>query len=463
MRRLAAWWLALFAVYVATLGIPAFAASDHGGDEPHYLLTAASIAGDGDVDLANQYAARTYRAFYPYPLDPHGRLTGGRRHEPHGVGFPLLIAPAYALGGATLVEIQMAALAALAFVLAMALARRLVPEPWATAGPLVVALSPPALAYSTAVYPELTAGAFLAGAALLALHVRERPRMVTALGAGLLLGVLPWLGTKYALPGAVVAFAVLRWLWRRGRRTAGILAAEAMLMSGVVYVTVNDRLFGGITPYAADLPGQSATDASFPGGYLDRAHRLVGLWLDREYGMLRWAPFLALAGFAVWLLWRSRRDRVARALAGQRDVEAAAMLLAGVLGAQVVVAAFLSPTMFGFWFPGRHLVAALPAAGALAAWGLRRTPRAGAVLGALTLVASGWLYLELRLGDGGWVAPSSTAPWGPVEWLLPLFGVGSAWADVVMALAVTGVAALLVLEWRQWRQTAAMSREAYSA
>ena len=64
--------------------------------------------------------------------------------------------------------------------LAAALARRLVPDPWATAAPLVVALSPPALAYATAVYPEMPAAALLAGAALLALRVRERPRRAPA-------------------------------------------------------------------------------------------------------------------------------------------------------------------------------------------------------------------------------------------------------------------------------------------
>ena len=30
------------------------------------------------------------------------------------------------------------------------------------------------------------------------------------------------------------------------------------------------------------------------------------------------------------------------------------------LGAQLLVAAFIAPTMFGFWFPPRHLLAALP-------------------------------------------------------------------------------------------------------
>ena len=80
---------------------------------------------------------------------------GGRLVEPHGLGFPLLLAPAYALGGPTLVELLLAAVAALAFVLGAALARRVVPDPWATWAALLAGLSPPALAHATAV----TAGA----------------------------------------------------------------------------------------------------------------------------------------------------------------------------------------------------------------------------------------------------------------------------------------------------------------
>ena len=49
----------------------------------------------------------------------------GQLHEPQGVGMPLAISPAYALGGrAARVELAIAALTALAFVLAAALARR---------------------------------------------------------------------------------------------------------------------------------------------------------------------------------------------------------------------------------------------------------------------------------------------------------------------------------------------------
>ena len=118
----------------------------------------------------------------------------GRSVEPQGIGFPLLIAPAYALGGANAVEAFLAAIAALGFVLAAAVGRRMVPEPWASGAALLVGLSPLALAHATTVYPDAAAGTALAGAALCALRVRERPALGSALVGATLLAVLPWLG-----------------------------------------------------------------------------------------------------------------------------------------------------------------------------------------------------------------------------------------------------------------------------
>ena len=157
MRRALALWLLLFGVYAATLGL-----HDQHGDARHYLLAAESLQHDGDVDLLNQYAQRGVR--------PRGELTAGRLNEPYGIGFPLLILPAYALGGDKAVELFLAAIAALALVFAYRLALRAAPDPWALGAAAAIGLSPPLLAYGTAVYPELTAGAVLAGAALLALR-----------------------------------------------------------------------------------------------------------------------------------------------------------------------------------------------------------------------------------------------------------------------------------------------------
>lgn len=455
-------WLALFGVYAGTLGIHALGHADYTVDEAHYLLAARSIVKDHDVDLTDEYQGREYRSFYPGRLRRDGAVTSGRLDEPRGLGLPLLIAPAYAIGGAKAVELFLAAIAALAFLLAAALARRLVPEPWATAAPVACALSPPALAYATSVTPELPAGALLAGACLLALKARDRPRRRGALACAALLAPLPWLGLKFALPGAVVVLALVRWLRRRERQLAALLAGEVILASAVTYVSVNDRLFGGFTPYAAQLPGRQPTGADSVGDYFGRAERLVSLWLDRDFGLLRWAPVFALSFLALWLLWRSRRDRLARAISDVADVQGAASLLVAVAGAQVFVAAFLSPTLSGASFPARELVPALPVAAALAAWGLRHAPRVGAVLITLTLAASVWLYLWLRLADGQWVAPGTPAPWGPLERIFPPYVAGAGWTGVVTGVSAGALVFLVAREWRHWRRSATSPSSVYS-
>ena len=451
VRRAAAVWIVLFAAYAATIGLPAFGTSQFGGDEPHYLLTAESIVSDHDLDLRDEYAARAYRDWYPYVLERHGKLTNGQANEPHGAGFPLLIAPAYALGGPLAVQLLMAAIAALAFTLAARLARRVVPEPWASAAALVCGLSPPALAYGTTVTPELTAGALIAGAALLALGARERPRIRRVAGAGFMLGALPWLGLVFAIPGAVVALALLRWLRRRARGFAMLVVGELIVFSGVMYVTINDQLFGGFTPTAADVAGRGLDDLSLS-DVTGRVPRLVALWVDRSYGVLRWAPVLALAFFALWLLWRSRRDRLADLVPDRRDVEVAATLAGLVCAVQVLVATFVAPTMFGFWFPGHYLIVAFPMAVMLVAWGLRVAPRAGAVLSALTLATSVWWYAVLRIDGRGIIGPTSRAPLGPLDGALPLFGTRVGGRDGGAGGRRRGVRRRCVaFEWRSWR------------
>src|ERR671916_2740415 len=324
MRRTLALWLLLFGVYASTIGLDAFGDSDYGGEQPHYLLAAESLSRDANVDLKDEYAERAYRDFYPYDLDKHGEETEGRLNEPRGLGFLLFILPAYAVGGAQGVELFLAAIAALAVALAYRLALRVVPDPWAIGAAAVAGLSPPFVAYGSAVYPELSAGAALAGAALLALRLDQRPGWRSAFGCFALLGALPWLGTKFALPGLVIGVFAARTLWRGHRRTLAVGAVELSLFSVALMIGINEALYGGPTPYSADVAGETATDASFPIGYLERVYRLVALFIDREFGLLRWAPVFALAFAGLWWLWRSRRDRLARAVPRVRAVELAA-------------------------------------------------------------------------------------------------------------------------------------------
>jgi hypothetical protein len=254
----------------------------------------------------------------------------------------------------------------------------------------------------------------------------------------------------------------VRALWRARKRTLAVGSVELALFSVALYVGINEAFYGGPTPYSADVEGESTTDASFPGGYLERAYRLVALFVDRDYGLLRWAPLFALAFAGLWLLWRSHRDQLARAVPGVREIELTAGVCAAALGAQLLVAAFLAPTMFGFWFPPRHLLAALPLAIPLIAWGLRHAPRLGVVLSALTLAASVWLYVDVRWGGGSFVTERTDAPFGPLTEAFPYFGTEAGWAYWLAGAVGLAVAALVGREARHSRQTAGATRARYS-
>jgi hypothetical protein len=399
------------------------------------LLIAESIVSDSDVDLRDEYRAEKYAAWIDGDLLPVAGLTKGRLHEPPGVGLGLLLAAPYAVAGEVGAELFVAALLALGFVAAAALARRLVPDPWASGAILVAGLSAPILGWSTTIASEPVAAAAVAGAALYTLRVRDEPTFRRATTAALLIAVLPWLSVKYVPLAAVCAIVLARWLRRRRRGLTAFAALEVVLVPAVMLITVNERLYGGLTPYAA-VPGD-ATGADGLGDYLERSDRLVTLFVDPSWGLLVWAPFGALAFYAMELLVRSVRERLSVALPSVVDVEVTAGFLVALCATQVAVAAFLAPAFEERAFPGRELLAVVPVAGALCAWGLRHAPRIGAGLGALTLAASAWLLVGARVGDGELAPPSGPLPWGGAE----------------EAVAVVAAAAVIFLLARDfWRE-----------
>ena len=220
-----------------------------------------------------------------------------------------MILPAYAIGGHEAVELFLAAIAALAIALAYALARKR-PDPWALGAAAAVGLSPPLLAYGTAVYPELTAGAVLAGAALLALRLDSQPGWRLAFPCFPAARRLPWLGVRFVPAGIVVGVVAARALWRSRRRTLTIGSVEVALFSVALFVGLNEALYDGPTPYSA---ADSATGASSAADYLERLPRLATLFVDPDFGLLRWAP-LFFVFLGLWWLWRSRHDHLARAV-----------------------------------------------------------------------------------------------------------------------------------------------------
>src|SRR5690606_744622 len=126
-----------------------------------------------------------------------------------------------------------------------------------------------------------------------------------------------------------------------------------------------------------------------------------------------------------------------------------AALCGGALLASIAVGAFLAPTMFGFWFPARHILAGLVFATPLIGWALRRLPRLGTVLGLVGVAASAWVWVYVRWEGGGLVGPLPDAPWGPLVGAFPLFA-DAAWPYVLAG--ALGVALAAAIGWELARE-----------
>lgn len=405
----------LFAVYAAGLGIPSTPGRDLRPSEARALLSADSLVSGGNLDLTDQYRARAWRPFYRGTLTPNADAVNGRLLDPQGMAFPALVAPAYAIGGRLAVELFLAAITAAGFAIAASLGRRLVPDPWAPGAALAVGLSPPAVLAATTITPAMTCATLIAGAALLALRVRDDPNGGPAIGCAALLAPVVWLSPLAAVPAAVVAVALFRWLRRRRRAWTGIAAIEIVLVSVIVYVSVNGRLYGGLTPYSAAAAPGPPTGIGGPGDIVDRLPRLVTLWADPAFGLLLYAPFLAMAFGSLWLLWRSRSDRLSRAFPAEVDVEVAAGFLAAICAAAFLAAVVLVPSLNGR-IPAEPLAVALPCAAGLCAWALRRWVRMGTVLAAIGVLLTCWMLVAARTDSDGAVSPSRGAvPWAQLR------------------------------------------------
>ena len=243
----------------------------------------------------------------------------------------------------------MAAIAALAFVLAAALARRLVPEPWATAGRCSSALSPPALAVrGDGRSPSSPAGALLCGAVLLrAAGARARRACATPTAARRCSRCCRgWSrSTSSRAPGRASCSCAGRAGAAGGCVALGVGRGDGRPRSSSSRRSTTS-LYGGFTPYSAADPGEPATARDAPADYLERAPRLVGpvarprrraaaLGARPRAGVLRGLAAVALAPRAP--------GRPAPGAPGRRDRRRARRSRSAA--ATVAVAAFGAPTL----------------------------------------------------------------------------------------------------------------------
>jgi hypothetical protein len=344
---------ALFAVAAVTFlaaGLHYGARLRVSGDEPHYLLMAQSLWRERDLDLRDNFERGDYREYLPALPAPHfgAPRRDGRPYPGHSPGLPLLLAPAYALGGRMACIVLLALAAAALAAQVRALAERATRDVCAAGWAWAAAVGPPVFFYSFHVYTEVPSALALALALRLLL---SQPATGAAAAAAALASTLPWLHAKMA--PAAVGLGVLALLRLRGRPLAAFAGVAGALAAA--YGLYHQWIFGSPTPLAAygGMP---------PGALAVHPLRaLAGLLLDRSFGLLPVAPLflLALGGLA--------------ALARARGGDGRAHLLVG--------GAVLAPLLgWRMWWggqcpPARFLVPLVPALGVALALRLRGPAR----------------------------------------------------------------------------------------
>jgi hypothetical protein len=407
--RPARWWLpaALLPIY-AVAAANARATVGPAGDEPQYLMVAESLLRDADLALDRDFAEARYRVFHPEPLEPHFRVRGrgGEIYSLHAIGLPILILPAYALGGYAGASTFLA-LVGVGLALEM---RRLVRAASGSDGAAegvawIASLSPPLIHYAGLIFTEIPA-AFLFAAGLR--HAVYGATRASLAWAALCAAALPWFNVRYGLLSAVIAATAIFRMREAPSRSWKDLAGPAALAaaSAAALLAFHRTLWGFFDPRRVYGQRREFDLDVVPSG-------LPGLFFDQEFGLLPYAPVFALALAGLLPLWKRNR-----ALAG-----AIVLATAGV----VVVASAWPMWRGGFNPPARFLTPLVPAfAAALGAFLVRWR------FGAAAALLCGWSLWTGLAGsadvaaihrDRSGSAPFFRAHSGAAEWttLLPSY------------------------------------------
>ncbi len=312
------------------------------GDESHYLLSAQSLVRDGDVDLANDYASpeRVLEVYGEFPIEAHAAdfRGDGAWRSVHGYGLPVLLVPAFAIGGMLAGRAVMIVLAALLADQLFRLLRDLgIGRRWRLLAWAAVVFCLPLLIFSAQFYPEVPAALILV--AILRISLRATPSWPALLGGALGAAYLPWLHVRFIVP-CLVATAALAYRAGFTRRLTFVLVPPALSLAALALAF--QRWYGSPLP--------SAPYKYFGGG--DIGHGGAGflyryLTSDLFHAGDGWIPYapvawLGLAGLGL-VVWRWRGPGAA--------VVGAAVLYAGLVA--------INGLPVGYHFPGRILIVAL--------------------------------------------------------------------------------------------------------
>ena len=273
------------------------------GDEPHYILVTESILRDGDLSLANNYAAKNYQkdGYFRAELQPH--LTtgkGGRRAPWHPVFLSLVILPGFALAGYRGAGVTMVLFMSLSALFVFLILKRFAGERKSALVTLFFFFTYPVLAYSFRIYPEVVTVFLLSLGIWACIRYKESERTSCLVLAGSTAALFPLLHPKFIVltfAVALLAFLVARDRLRKLLYFFAPVGVALVLLALWTYYLYGPNIVRGLT-----MTGEAGRffGKGSPWG-------VFGLYIDRVWGLLPYAPLYLLL-FCGMPLLHDRRD-----------------------------------------------------------------------------------------------------------------------------------------------------------
>ena len=453
---------AVGALLVAVLAAWAVDPEVPSGDEPHYLVITQSLLQDADLQIENNHVARDYAAYVSGTIAPDYLVRGRNRaiYSIHAPGVSALVLPGFALMGFRGAQLTLVLVFAVTGALVWRSAWRLTGEVSAAwfAWAAVVGSTTMAV-LSAMVFPDAPGACAVAAGVWLLVSVRDvRPRALVTVST--LLAALPWLHTRFSvlagLLGVAIAVAVLadtgRPMAARWRR-AGVFVTVP-LVSALLWLWSFFVIYGTADPRVPYGPNPELRPWIWGA--------LAGLFVDQQFGLVTYAPVLAVASAAVVM-------RVPRAWR---------VLSALCLGSLLLYA--MAVSSYWMWWagvpglPARFLTAAVPLlAVPLAVVWSRSTPAGRSALLALLAISLAMTTMVLAVDRGAmaWNPRDGQAAW--LEWLNPLVNLPRVWPSFFWngeaaflqhaGVLVTVIGGLWLLARTVARRTAGHARLAVAA
>jgi len=272
------------------------------GDEPHYLLMTHSIVNDADLNLFNEYTEKAYSEYYSGILEPKPSDINSRGlifSRGLGATFPLLLAPAYAIGGYNATRLFMILCAVLLILQLYLLLMKEINQPvQVLLAVFLVGSTIPVISYASLIYPDILA-ALLIVSGLRLLQIPPLSRQGRSVPALLVLisAVLVFLKFRYFVPAILLILPLFQREFRKKGKV--LILTFSVTIFAILYIIVDSYLLGG------DLFSNRFGHLQIILKYLPDWSSLKvipGLLFDQESGILVYAQiyFLSFAGIRLY-------------------------------------------------------------------------------------------------------------------------------------------------------------------